>query len=224
MSISDWPEQDRPREKLCSQGAHSLSDTELLAIFLRTGCVGKSAVDLARDLIKDYKGLRGLLEADREQFCQGHGLGLAKYAQLQAVLEMAKRHLAEHLSKKASLNSSQEVKSYLCAKLRHQSREIFSALFLDSQHQLICYDELFKGTINAATVYPREVVIQALKRNAASVIFAHNHPSGSVEPSASDIALTKTLVDCLTLVDVKTLDHIIVGEGQTYSFAEHGKI
>lgn len=224
MAISDWPEKDRPREKLCSQGAHTLSDTELLAIFLRTGCVGKSAVDLARELILTFGNLRGLLEASCEQFCQGLGLGPAKYAQLQAVLEMAKRHLAEHLVEDASLDSSHHVKKFLSAKLRHQRREIFAALFLDSHHRLIAYEELFQGTLNTATVYPREVLVYALKHNAASVIFAHNHPSGLAEPSADDIALTKTLKQCLTLIDIKTIDHIIVGEGRTYSFAEHGKL
>ncbi len=224
MAITDWPTQDRPREKLCAQGAHTLTDTELLAIFLRTGCAGKSAVDLARELICTFGSLRGLLEASKEQFCQGHGLGTAKYAQLQAVLEMAKRHLAEDLKTNETLNSSRTVKAYVKAKMRHLSYETFAALFLDNQHQLIAYDELFKGTIDTATVYPREVVVQALHQNAAAVIFAHNHPSGHSEPSASDLELTQTLKKSLDLVDIRTLDHLIVGEGEVYSFAENGKI
>ncbi|MFL0803467.1 MAG: DNA repair protein RadC [Agarilytica sp.] len=224
MAITDWPTQDRPREKLCNQGAHTLTDTELLAIFLRTGCAGKSAVDLARELILTFGNLRGLLEASKEQFCQGYGLGSAKYAQLQAVLEMAKRHLAEDLRENDTLNSSHAVKTYVKARMRHLPHETFAVLFLDSQHQLITYDELFNGTIDAATVYPREVAVQALHHNAAAVIFAHNHPSGNSQPSTQDVELTQTLKESLDLLDIRTLDHLIVGEGEVYSFAEHGKI
>ncbi|MFL0801070.1 MAG: DNA repair protein RadC [Agarilytica sp.] len=224
MAITDWPTQDRPREKLCTQGAHVLSDTELLAIFLRTGCAGKSAVDLARELILTFGSLRGLLEASEAQFCEGRGLGTAKYAQLQAVLEMAKRHLAENLHANDALTSSRAVKAYVKAKMRHLTYEAFAVLFLDSQHQLITYDELFRGTIDAAAVYPREVVVQALHHNASAVIFAHNHPSGHPEPSASDIELTNTLKSSLNLIDIRALDHLIAGEGEVYSFAENGKI
>ncbi len=224
MAISDWPTQDRPREKLCSLGAHTLTDTELLAIFLRTGCAGKSAVDLARELIHTFGTLRALLDASCDEFCQGHGLGTAKYAQLQAVLEMAKRHMAETLSRDTLFNSSAAVKHYVSAKLRHQRREVFAAIFLDTQHRLLAFEELFHGTIDAAAVYPREVVVRALKHNAAAVIFAHNHPSGIAEPSQSDMALTRSLQQALGLVDIRTLDHLIVGEGEVYAFAEHGRI
>lgn len=224
MAIPDWPAHDRPREKLCAQGAHNLSDTELLAIFLRTGCTGLSAVDLARNLINQFGNLRGLLEASQEEFCQQHGLGAAKYAQLQAVLEMARRHLAQDLSQSQVFPSSRSVKNFLRSKLRHLNHEVFAALFLDTQHHLISYTPLFKGTINAATVYPREVLKETLRQNATAVILVHNHPSGRAEPSDSDLSITRTLVQSLNLIDIHVLDHIIVGEGECYSFAEHGLI
>lgn len=224
MSIRHWPETERPREKLLNRGAQHLSDAELLAIFLRTGYAGKSAVDLARELIEHFGSLRALFEADQDSFCRVHGLGTAKYAQLQAVLEMANRHLAEAITRECVLNSSSKVRSYLKAKLRHQRREVFAVMFLDSQNRLIAYEELFLGTINAASVYPREIVGKALQHNAAAVIFAHNHPSGVAEPSRSDEVLTSTLVQALNLIDIKTLDHFIVGEDELYSFAEHGKL
>ncbi len=224
MAIPDWPEQDRPREKLCAQGAHTLSDTELLAIFLRTGCAGMSAVDLARNLIATFGGLRQLLEASQAQFCQGRGLGTAKYAQLQAVLEIARRHLAQNLTESQAFPNSSSVKDFLRAKLRHLDHEVFAALFLNSQHQLISYTPLFTGTLDAAAIYPREVVKEALRQNAAALILAHNHPSGHVLPSKSDKAITKTLVKSLQLIDTPVLDHIIVGEEDCYSFAEYGLI
>lgn len=224
MAIRDWPDQERPREKLLSRGPQSLSDAELLAIFLRTGCKGKSAVDLARELIQHYGGLRNLLEADQTTFCQSLGLGSAKFAQLQAVLEMSKRHLAEHLDRSDALDSSAKVKAYLTAQLRHQKAEVFAALFLDSQHRLITYKELFKGTLNAAAVYPREVVSAALQHNAAALILAHNHPSGVAEPSGADRAITHTLQKALGLLDIQVLDHVIVGDGQAYSFAEQREL
>lgn len=222
MAICDWPADDRPREKLLSKGASSLSDAELLAIFLRTGCAGKSAVDLARDLLHTFGNLRALMEAELGQFCQAKGLGQAKYSQLQAVLEMARRHLAEEISVSSSLNSSQQVKQFLISKLRHRRSEVFAALFLDTQHQLIAFEELFTGTLDSAAVYPREVAVQALKHNAAAVIFAHNHPSGNSQPSESDLDVTHSLAKALALLEIKTLDHIIVGEGAAYSFCEHG--
>ncbi len=222
MAICDWPTDERPREKLIKRGPQSLSDAELLAIFLRTGCKGKSAVDLARELIITHGSLRALLEASKDEFCSSPGLGLAKYTQLQAVLEMSRRHLAEALQSDVLLNSSSKVKQYITAQLRHQRSEVFAALFVDNQNRLLQYHELFKGTINAAAVYPREVVMAALKHHAAAVIFAHNHPSGLAEPSQSDQAITGTLKDALQLVDISVLDHLIVGEGKVYSFAEHG--
>lgn len=222
MTIKDWPACDRPREKLLSRGASSLSDAELLAIFLRTGCAGRSAVDLARDLLREFGSLRALLEAPPPEFLRARGLGTAKYAQLQAVLEMAKRHLAEHLTRTTNLTSSAEVRAYLTAQLRHKPHEVFSAIFLDNQHRLLKYQELSTGTIDGASVYPREVVTQVLAHNAAAVIFAHNHPSGVAEPSAADRQITRRLIDALALVDVRVLDHMIVGEGEVVSFAERG--
>lgn len=222
MTIKDWPAAERPREKLLERGAEALSDAELLAIFLRTGVTGMSAVDLARQLLADFGGLRPLLEADRREFCRGKGLGDAKYVQLQAVLEMARRHLAETLQRSDALCSPGAVRDYLSAQLRHRRREVFCCLYLDTQHRVIAFEELFEGTLNAASVYPREVVQAALKKNAAAVILAHNHPSGVSEPSQADIWITERLAKALELVDIKVLDHMIVGEGEALSFAEQG--
>ncbi|SDK39633.1 RadC family protein [Microbulbifer yueqingensis] len=222
MAISDWPAAERPREKLLQRGAAALSDAELLAIFLRTGTPGISAVDLARQLLADFGGLRPLLEAPQAEFCRGHGLGAAKYVQLQAVLEMARRHLAEDLQRSDAMDSPAAVREYLAAQLRHRRREVFCCLFLDTQHRVIAFDELFEGTLNAASVYPREVVQAALQRGAAAVILAHNHPSGVTEPSQADIWITERLAQALALVDIKVLDHMIVGDGAALSFAERG--
>lgn len=224
MAIHQWPEQDRPREKLLTHGSQTLSDAELLAIFLRTGCAGKSAVDLARDLIHDFKGLRVMLEASQQEFCERKGLGQATYAQLQAVLEISRRHMAEQLQQSPKINSCEAVKKYLIAQLRAKKTEVFGALFLDTQHQLIQFEILFTGTINSATIYPREVIKHSLKHNAAAIIFAHNHPSGHSKPSQADIAITERLKKALLLLDIKTLDHVIVAGNNTYSFAEHGKL
>lgn len=222
MSIAHWPEAERPREKLLSLGSAALSDAELLAIFLRVGCVGKSAVDLARDLLQEYGGLRPLLEASQTDFCKGLGLGSAKYAQLQAVLEMARRHLSATLKTGDALTSPQLVRDYLRTQLRHQQREIFAVMFLDNQNRLIVYEELFQGTIDGANVYPREVVKQALIHNAAAVILAHNHPSGVAEPSQADRSITLRLQEALNLIDVRVVDHMVVGDGDVISFAERG--
>ena len=222
MSIADWPAAERPREKLLDLGPKALSDAELLAIFLRVGCVGKSAVDLARELLQEYGGLRSLLEASQEQFCGGLGLGPAKYAQLQAVLEMGRRHLSATLKEGDLLTTPALVRNYLSAQLRHQLREVFAVLFLDNQNRLIAYDELFYGTIDGAAVYPREVVKKALSRNANSVILAHNHPSGIAEPSQADQRITQRLQDALSLVDIRVIDHMIVGNSEVISFAERG--
>ena len=222
MSIANWPEAERPREKLLNLGPKALSDAELLAIFLRTGCAGKSAVDLARELLQQYGGLRPLLEATQIDFCRGLGLGSAKYAQLQAVLEMARRHLSASMKEGDLLTSPDLVRTYLSAQLRHQPHEIFAVLFLDNQHRLIAYDEIFFGTIDGANVYPREVVKKALARNAAAAILAHNHPSGIAEPSQSDRHITKRLQEALDLVGVRVIDHMIVGDKEVISFAERG--
>lgn len=222
MAITDWPAAERPREKLLRQGAPSLSDAELLAIFLRTGTSGKTAVDLARELIAHYQGLRPLLQADFNTFCQGPGLGLAKYAQLQAVLEMSRRHLKETLLRDTAMTNPQQTRAYLAAELRDFHQEVFACLFLDNRHRLLSFEKLFFGTINSATVYPREVVKMALKLNAAAVILTHNHPSGVAEPSQADIQLTEQLSRALALVDIRVLDHVVIGDGEAISLAERG--
>jgi DNA repair protein RadC len=222
MAIRDWPEMQRPREKLLTLGAQVLSDAELLAIFLRTGVKGKSAVDLARELLADFGSLRSLLTADLSTFCQSHGLGSAKFAQLQAVLEMAKRHLAEELERGDALTNPQLTQRYLLSQLRDRSHEVFACLFLDNQHRVIRYQELFHGTLDGAAVYPREVVKQALSVSAAAVILAHNHPSGVAEPSRSDRAITDRLTEALGFMDIRVLDHLVVGDGYCVSFAERG--
>ena len=220
--ISEWPADERPREKLLARGAQALSDAELLAIFLRIGIPGKIAVDLARDLLTRFGSLRGLLKAGQEEFCEAKGLGEAKYVQLQAVLEIARRHLEEKLAAGDALGSPQATRQYLVARLRGLDHEVFGALFLDNQHQVIAWAELARGTIDGASVYPREVVKAALKHNAAAVIFAHNHPSGVAEPSAADRLLTEKLKSALGMVDIRVLDHFVVGEGAPVSFAERG--
>lgn len=224
MPISDWPEQERPREKLLSKGPAALSDAELLAIFLCTGLQGKTAIDLSRDLMTNHDGLRGLVETDSKTFCKTKGLGLAKYCQIQAAIELGKRYLHENLLKKDVLSSPNDTKKYLLAQLRAYPYEVFGCLYLDNRHQIISFDKMFNGTIDGASVYPREVVKQALTRNAAAVIFAHNHPSGVAEPSLSDKKITRRLQDALALVDIRVLDHFIIGENTAVSFAEQGLI
>lgn len=224
MAITDWPAAERPREKLLHRGPQALSDAELLAIFLRTGLPGRTAVDLARDLLAEYGGLRALLETDRASFCRAAGLGSAKYAQLQAVLEMARRHLYETLQRSDVLGSPADTRRYLLARLRDYPHEVFACLFLDNRHRVIEFTEMFRGTIDGTSVHPREVVKQALARNAAAVIFAHNHPSGVAEPSSSDYRLTQRLKDALALVEIRVLDHVVVGDGYTVSFAERGQL
>ncbi len=221
MAITDWPQAERPREKLLDKGAQALSDAELLAIFLRTGVAGMSAVDLARSLLSGFGGLRPLLEAGQQEFCSRRGLGDAKYAQLQAVLEMARRHLYETLRRNDALCSVQQTREYLRAQLGHCQREVFACLFLDNRHRVLHFEKLFYGTIDSASVHPREVVRHALKANAAAVIFAHNHPSGVAEPSHADEQITRRLQDALSLVDIRVLDHFVVGD-EVVSFAERG--
>ena len=222
MTIMDWPADERPREKLLAKGPEVLTDAELLAIFLRIGIAGKTAVDLARELLDEFGSLQALLNADQTQFCQGKGLGSAKYAQLQAVLEMAKRHFEEILQRGDVLTSPEATRAYLSAQLRGYSYEVFACLFLDNQHRVIQLEELFRGTIDGARVYPREVAKRALFHNAAAVIFAHNHPSGINEPSQADKNITDKLKQALILFDIRVLDHFIIGDGLPYSFAEHG--
>jgi len=222
MAINDWPKREQPREKLLCHGASTLSDAELLAIFLRTGVAGKTAVDLARDLLKNFGSLRALLAADCQTFCQSHGLGTAKFVQLQAILEIAKRHLAETLQRGSTLCHSDETLQYLSLQLRHQQREVFACLFLDTRHRIISYDELFFGTIHSTRIHPREIIKRALQHNAAAIILAHNHPSGIAEPSAADLAITKEIQQLLELLDIHLLDHIVIGDGQITSFAAQG--
>lgn len=222
MAINHWPEAERPRERLLAQGPGALSDAELLAIFLRTGVKGQSAVDLARTLIHDFGGLRPLLAATQNQFCQQKGLGKAKFAQLQAVLEMAKRHLSEQMLKTDVFTSAENTRSYLRLKMRDLAHEEFRILFLDSQHQLLADETLFRGTLDGASVYPREVIKQVLKHNAAAVILAHNHPSGIAEPSDADIQITRRLKRALELLDIRVLDHQVVGDTEVVSMAERG--
>lgn len=224
MSIKDWPEGERPREKLLSLGPQALSDAELLAIFLRTGISGRSAVDLARDLLNDFGSLRALLNADQQHFCQGNGLGNAKFAQLQAVLEMGRRHQREQLQRGSAIESPQQTVNYLQARLRDYPFEVFAALFLDNRHRVIAYEELFRGTVDGASVYPREVVRRALAHNAAAIIFSHNHPSGVAEPSQADRRITERLRDALGLVDIRVLDHIVIGDGEHCSLAQRGML
>ena len=223
MAITDWPAEERPREKLLSRGATALSDAELLAIFLRTGVRGKTAVDLARDLLDQHNGLRTLLTLNQSEFCASNGLGMAKFAQLQAVLEMARRHLHEQLQRGEALTSPDLSSRFLQQQLRDYPFEVFACLFLDNRHRLIAYEELFRGTIDGASVHPREVVRKALMHNAAAIIFAHNHPSGVAEPSQSDRAITEKLKQALGLIDVRVLDHFVVGE-DVVSMAERGMI
>lgn len=222
MSIRNWPAAERPREKLLERGAANLSDAELLAIFLRTGVAGCSAVELARRLLVEFGGLRALLEADLDSFCSHLGLGVAKYAQLQAVLEIARRHLAEQLSRDSALESPQAVRDFLKARLRHEPHEVFACLFLDSKHRVLAFEVLFHGSIDNASVYPRQIVKRSLAHNAAALILTHNHPSGQTEPSQADCLLTRRIVDALALIDVRVLDHFIVGDGEPLSMAEHG--
>ena len=222
MPITDWPLAERPREKLMRQGAQALSDAELLAIFLRTGLPGRSAVDLARDLLAAFGSLRGLLQADLQNFCRHAGLGPAKFVQLQAVMEMARRHLYEELQRGDALTSPGAVRRYLRSKLGSLPHEVFACLFLDNQHRVIAFEELFRGTLDSASVYPREVLKRALAHNAAALILTHNHPSGVAEPSQADMHLTRRLRESLALVDIRVLDHLVIGDGEPVSFAERG--
>jgi DNA repair protein RadC len=222
MAISHWPVAERPRERLLALGAGGLSDAELLALFLRTGIPGKSAVDMGRELIAGFGGLSGLLSADAHALASVKGLGDAKRAQLAAVLEIARRALAEELRAGGAMSSPQSVRDYLRLGLGNREHEVFVVMFLDAQHRLLHTEELFRGTLTQTSVYPREVVKAALKANAAAVIFAHNHPSGVAEPSQTDEMLTRLLKEALELVEVRVLDHFIVAGRSTLSFAERG--
>jgi len=221
MAISHWPAGDRPRERLLALGAQALGDAELLAIFLRTGCRGKSAVQLGRELLSRHGSLAALLSA-RPEAMRTPGIGDAKIALMQATLELARRALKEDLATRNALNSPQAVRDYLRLSLSGLEHEVFVVMMLDAQHRVIAFEELFRGTLTQTSVYPREVVKSALKHNAAAVIFAHNHPSGAAEPSHSDELLTRSLKTALALVDIQTLDHFIIAGSKVISFAERG--
>ena len=221
MAIPDWPVEQRPREKLLSLGAEILTDAELLAIFLRTGTRGVSAVEMANNLLQEHDGLRNLLAADQAHFCESKGLGPAKYVQLQAVIEMSRRYFDAKLQRGDEITSATVVRDYLKAKLRDYEHEVFACLFLDNRHRIIEYNEMFTGTIDGASVYTREVVKETLKHNAAALIFAHNHPSGVAEPSEADKQITRRLKEALELIDVRVLDHFVIGD-EVVSFAERG--
>lgn len=222
MAITDWPASERPREKLIELGAEALSDAELLAIFLRVGVTGKSAVDLARDLLTQFGSLNGIFAATEHELSQVHGIGTSKYVQLQAIFEMSRRALNEQLQQRDVFKSPQQVRDYLVLKLGGLAREVFLVLFLDTQNHLVATEEMFSGSLKETSVYPREVVKRALHHNAASVIFAHNHPSGIAQQSQADELLTKQLKQALALVDVRVLDHFIVAGNKTLSFSESG--
>jgi DNA repair protein RadC len=222
MAITDWPASERPREKLLELGVEALSDAELLAIFLRVGVTGKSAVDLARDLLTQFGSLNGIFAAQLSELTQVHGVGSSKYVQLQAIFEMSRRALNEQMQAKDILSSPKQVRDYLCLKLGNLTREVFFVLFLDAQNRVVTTEEMFSGTLTQTSVYPREVVKRALHHNAASVIFAHNHPSGLAQQSQADELITKQLKEALALVEVRVLDHFIVAGNTTLSFVERG--
>jgi DNA repair protein RadC len=224
MGISDWPVALRPRERLINQGAHVLSDAELLAIFLRTGLPGCSAIELAQRLLLHFGSLGKLCNAAIHDFCAFPGLGPAKFAQLQAVLELARRTTQEELSSGGALTTSAAVRNYLHMRLANLPYESFTVVFLDVRHCLIACEELFRGTLTRAYVYPREVVRSALRHNAAAVILAHNHPCGEAKPSPHDHELTQLLSSALGLMEVRVLDHLILAGNRFYSFAEHGEL
>ncbi|MTV39221.1 RadC family protein [Duganella radicis] len=224
MPIMDWPQEKRPRERLIREGAQALSDAELLAIFLRTGVMGKDAVQLGAEMMRHFGSLQKLFGASLSEFAVVKGLGPAKFTQLQAVLELARRALLEEIQNGCALNSPRAVKEYLRTTFAAKSFESFHVLFLDVKNRLIDAKEMFRGTLTHTSVYPREVVKEALARNAASVMLAHNHPSGTPEPSESDLLLTRALMQALALVDIRILDHFVVAGHQIHSFAEHGQL
>jgi DNA repair protein RadC len=224
MSLQSLPPNERPREKLLAQGAAALSDAELLAVLLGTGVRGKSVVELARELLHEHGSLRALLMAERQGGKTLRGIGVARYSSLQASLELARRHYREALKSGPPLVSPADTRSFLVAQLRDRPYEVFCCLFLDNRHRLIAFEELCRGTIDGASVHPREVVRAALAQNAAAVILAHNHPSGVAEPSQADELITQRLKDALALVEIRVLDHVIVAGADTTSFAERGRL
>jgi DNA repair protein RadC len=221
MSIKDLPADARPREKLLARGPQALSDVELLAILLRTGMAGKNVFQLSEELLGP-NGIAGLLQATAQSLRLVKGLGPAKQAELLAVFELARRALSQRLKEREAFQTPDAVKQYLQLELGHKNHEVFAVLFLDNQNRMLAMEELFRGTLSQTSVYPREVVMRALHHQAAAVVLSHNHPSGSVQPSRADEHLTRNLKASLALVDVRVLDHIIVGQGQALSMAEQG--
>ncbi len=222
MAITHWPREERPREKLIAQGAQALSDAELLAVFLRSGVSGCTAVDVARRLLQRFGGVRQLLNAELRELCTEPGVGPVKYVQLQAAIELGRRYLAQRLARGTTLTSPSQARDYLHAQLRDRPYEAFCCLYLDTRHRVLGFEELFRGTLDGASVHPRELIRVALTRCAAAVIVAHNHPSGVAEPSSADEALTLRLKQALALVDIRLLDHIVIGDGDSVSFSERG--
>ena len=222
MAIRDWPSNERPREKLLEKGPAALSDAELLAILLRTGAPGRSAIDLAREALATFGSLRKLMSADRRRFCAVAGLGPARFAELQAAIEIGRRRAAESMKAGPPLGSPRATCDFLSSKLRDLEHEVFYCIYLDKRHRMIEFQELFRGTIDGASVHPREIVKLALQRNSAAVIVAHNHPSGVAEPSQADELITQRVKEALALVDIRLLDHIIIGDGVSVSLAERG--
>ena len=222
--LKDWPSEERPREKLLIRGASALSDAELLAIFLRTGCKGIDVVSLSRTLLSDFGSLHKIFNATESEFCERKGLGQAKFVQLQAVLEMSRRYLEESLKKGDALTSASQTKAFLTSKMRDHPYEVFAALLLDSQHRVICFHEFFFGTIDSASVHPRVIAQKVLRENAAAIILVHNHPSGDPTASISDRKITEKIISAMQLIDVNVLDHFIIGDEKSTSFAEKGWI
>jgi DNA repair protein RadC len=220
MSIANWPLHERPREKLLACGAKNLSDAELLAIFIHSGTKGKTALDLACSLLKHFGGIRNIFDASREQICKSSGIGKAKYVQLQAILEVARRYLEEQLINTNTIYSAEEAYLYLTAKLRNHKREVFACLLLNDQNRIIHYEELFYGTINNLTIYAREVAKVALQYNSSAIIFAHNHPIGVATPSPEDMRLTNSLTKILRPLNIRVLDHIIIGTDRYLSLVD----
>ena len=220
MNIANWPRLERPREKLLEGGAANLSDAELLAVFLQTGIKGKNSLDLAREMIVQFGGLSGIMAASHRELCAHPGVGEAKAARFIAMKAISERQMLEGIKREQVLTSSAATREYLRARFRFHQSEIFSCLFLNNQHQVVKLEELFKGTIDGAAVYPREVVKRCLYHNAAAVILAHNHPSGTAEPSQADIAITRKLKAALQTIDVRVLDHLVIGDTEVVSFAE----
>lgn len=222
MPIPHWPNQDQPREKLLQNGADSLTDAELIAILFRTGSRGKSALDLAKELLAQHLDLKKLLLAPKHKIIGNNGIGKAKYTALKAAIELGKRYLTEDIRPMTVLNNSRHTQTFIATKLRHHVNEVFACLFMDIHFRLLAFEELFYGTINEASIYPREIVRRGLQHNAAKVILAHNHPSGNPAPSKADKQITEMIKQAVQLIDIEVIDHIIVGHHECYSFVEHG--